>query len=125
MREQENISYSGFSFSKPTIDLTLAPALPNGKRGVSDNADLNSLNAPMNTLVTKVTDVLNKIVAAVQKADAFDKAEENALVDSVKVIASNFVTKMEEIKMALPQRMSKEIADTEALDATNISNLSA
>jgi len=125
MREKENLSYSGFSFSKPNTDLTLGAALPNGKRGVADNADLNSLNGPMNTLVAKVTDVLDKIIVDVQNADAFDKAEETALVDSVKRIQTGFVTSMEEIKIALSQRMGKEIADNEALDAANISNLSA
>lgn len=123
--EGEGISYSGFEFGKPGTEIVLNNTLPNGKLGVADGADLNTINTPMGSLVNNVNNNLDAIKNAVNGADAFDMAEAQALTDSVTRIKDDFNAKMEELENSLSTRMSGEIGLRENLDSTNQSNLGA
>lgn len=123
--EDESISYSGFSFGKPNVSLQLNGTLPNGKKGVADGADLDTINQPMKMLIDKVSASLDQIRSTVSSADAFDNAEQQALTNSINTIKNNFVEKMTELKSSLQNRMSSEISTRDNLDKTNIENLSA
>lgn len=121
--EEEHISYSGFSFDKPALNFELAAALPNGKVGVADGANLKDIETPMTNLVNEVVEILNEIKAKVSSADAFDNAEQEALTSSIDRIKNTFETNMNELSQSLVDRMSKEISARDELDATNIQNL--
>lgn len=123
--ENENIVYNGFSFGTPNISLTLNNALPSGKIGVADGADLNAINAPMTSLVSEVTEVLGEVKKAVVNSDAFSQSEQSALTTAVDKINSAFGTSMTELKETLATRMSGEIEARAQLDNANLSNLGA
>lgn len=123
--EDESISYSGFSFGKPNVSLQLNSTLPNGKKGVADGADLDTINTPMKMLIDKVSTSLDQIRTTVSSADAFDNAEQQALTNSINNIKNTFVENMSELKNSLQTRMSSEISTRDSLDKTNIENLSA
>jgi len=122
--EDTNISYSGFSFEKPTTDLTLNATLPSGKVGVADGADLNTINTPVMTLVANINSTLDNISSTVSGADAFDAVEQGALTQAVNTIKTNFDTGMQELTTSLESRMSGEIEERDALNAANEANLS-
>lgn len=121
--EEEHISYSGFSFDKPALNFELAAALPNGKVGVMDGANLKDIETPMKNLITEVCEILNEIKSKVSSADAFDNAEQEALTNSIERIKTAFETEMNDLNQSLVDRMSKEISTRDELDKTNIQNL--
>ena len=123
--ENESISYPGFAFGKPATALNLGATLPNGKVGVADGADLNTINAPMNKMVNNVNATLTNIANTVKGADAFDMDEQSALANAISNIKSKFEATMGELENSLNSRMSNEISLRDQLDSTNISNLEA
>ena len=121
--EAENISYPGFAFGKPNTTLNLAAALPNGKVGVADGADIGTINDPMKRMVERITSLLDNIVNTVRGADAFDVEEQTALTTAVSNIKAKFEAGMQELENSLATRMSNEISVRDQLNATNKSNL--
>lgn len=121
--ESENITYTGFSFGIPSVNLELNQTLPNGKVGVSDNADLKAINVPMENLVVGVTNVLDTIVNKVKAADALDAEEQEALTQRILNIKSDFNKEMEDRKSELTTRMQGEISAREELRNVNLGNL--
>lgn len=117
--EEENIRYSGFSFGKPNATISLNNTLPNGKVGVADGADLDSINVPMTTMVNKVDSNLDEIKSAVSSSDAFDSNEQEGLNSSIERIKNNFNNAINELKNSLSTRMSGEIEARNNLDKTN------
>ncbi len=123
--ENESISYPGFTFGTPSTGAlnSLNNTLPNGKVGVAEGADLNTINNDFTTFVSQVDDTLNNIVTTVQNADAFDSSEQQALTSSVTTIKNNFNSSMDTLKSQLNTRVSSEISTRDQLNQTNISNL--
>lgn len=122
--EETQISYSGFSFGKPNVTLTLNATLPSGKVGVADGADLNTINTPVTTLVANIDSTLDSISSTVSSADAFDAGEQSALTQAIATIKANFNSKMQELTSSLATRMSGESETRATLDETNQANLS-
>lgn len=118
-QEQESISYSGFSFGKPNSTITVNATLPNGKVGVADGADLDSINVPMTTMISKIDSNLDEIKNAVSSSDAFDSNEQEGLNTSINRIKTNFNNSMNELKNSLASRMSGEISSRQELDRAN------
>lgn len=125
MVENESIAFSGFSFGKPTIDMTLNATLPNGKVGMNDEADLSTINNPMEKLTTSVVGILNEIANKVQTADALDNDEQAALTQRLNSIKSDFEMKMNELKDSLSSRIQQEIDIRNHMKKVNLDNLSA
>lgn len=123
--ENENISYTDFAFGTPSIDLTLNEALPNGKVGVADKADLNDIKTPVETLASNVESTLENIISTVNSIDAFSDAEQQGLITSVQNIKNKFKTEMDELKNSLSTRMSGEISARDELNRVNVENLSS
>lgn len=123
--EGENISYSGFTFGRPNTQLTLNNALPNGKVGVMDGIDLNTIGEPMKRMVEKVTSLLDNIANAVKTADAFDMEEQSSLASAISNIKVRFENQMQELQNSLTTRLGNEMSLREQLDSTNQSNLGA
>ncbi len=123
--ENENISYPGFTFGTPSAGALneLNSTLPNGKVGVAEGADLNTINSDFTTFVSRIDDTLNNIMSTVQNADAFDSNEQQALTTSVTNIKNKFNSTMDTLKGELNTRVSSEISTRDQLNATNISNL--
>lgn len=107
--EQENMYYTGFTFSVPSFSMKLNPTLPNGKKGVADGVDLNTINAPVVALISQIDSSLDGIVEAVTKTDAFSTAEQNALATSISTIKSTFDRGMDVLKSSLATRVNGEI----------------
>lgn len=124
MIEQESIYYPGFSFAKPSSAITLNNALPNGKTGVADNANLDTINAPMQNMVASINDILDGILRTVTAADAFSDAEQQALARSIQNIRTAFNNEMDELKKSLETRMNEEIETRNKLNAANAGLLS-
>ena len=123
--ESENITYSGFEFTKPSIDLTLNETLPNEKVGVADNADLNTIQTPVKTLITNINDILDGISSTVASIDAFSINEQNALTTAISDIKTTFAENMEtNVTTPLSSRMSEEISKRETSDKIIIDRLS-
>lgn len=122
-QEKEDIRYGGFSFGKPNVTISLNNTLPNGKVGVADGADLDSINVPMNTMVQKVDSNLDEIKLAVRGSDAFDSNEQEALNTSIDRIKTSFNNSMNELKNSLATRMSGEISSRDSLNRANQSLL--
>lgn len=118
-QEQESISYSGFSFGKPNSTISVNATLPNGKVGVADGADLDSINVPMTTMINKIDSNLDEIKNAVSSSDAFDSNEQEGLNTSINRIKTNFNNSMNELKNSLANRMSGEISSRQELDRAN------
>ena len=124
MIEQENIYYPGFSFAIPSSAITLNQTLPNGKTGVAENADLNTINAPMTNMVNSINSILDGILSTVRAADAFSEAEQQALSQSITNIKNAFNNEMDELKKSLETRMNEEIETRNQLNAANTGLLS-
>ena len=123
--ENENINYNEFEFGKPSISLDLNDALPNGKVGVADKADLNDIKTPVETLATNVAATLDNIITTVNSIDAFSDDEQQGLVTSVTNIKNKFESEMDELKNSLNTRMSGEISARDELNRVNVQNLSS
>ena len=119
MVEQENISYPGFSFSKPAVAIELNATLPSGMVGVAEGADLDSINGPMTNFVTNVTNIIGSIVTAIQNAEAFSGEEQQALAASINNIKTSFNSEMNELANSLRTRMSEEIDARSNLENAN------
>ena len=118
MVEQENISYPGFSFSKPAVAIELNATLPSGMVGVAEGADLDSINVPMNNFVTNVNNIIGSISTAIQNADAFSGEEQQALAASIN-IKTSFNSEMNELANSLRTRMTEEIDARSNLENAN------
>lgn len=124
--EGTNITYSGFSPAPtPSVNLTLNDKLPNGKVGVADNADLTTIETPMDTLVTDVNSVLSTLESTVSQADAFDDVSATALSDSFTSIKNTFKNGMDGLKESFRTRMSGEISKRDAGDTIIRASLGA
>lgn len=124
--ENEAIGYIGFTMAKPSnINITLNATLPNGKIGLSDNADIyNAINTPMNGLKANVDSALSSINDKVRTSDAFDANEQEALTTSINNIKNAFMEKMEELNASLKTRLEAEQNSRNTLDSINRENLS-
>ena len=118
--EDESINYPGFSFSKPNFDATLANTLPNGKVGVADGADVNTVANPINNMTQSINSVLGEIVSTVKSADAFDGAEQEVLTSAVSNAQSKFNEAMGELTSSLSTRLEGEQSTRQELNTTNI-----
>ena len=123
--EGENISYAGFTFGKPNTQLTLNNALPNGKVGVMDGVDINTIGEPMKRMVERVVSLLDSIASTVKTADAFDMEEQSSLASAITNIKVKFENSMQELQNSLNTRLGNEMSLREQLDSTNQSNLGA
>ena len=122
--EGEEISYSGFSFTAPQIELSINATLPNGKKGVMDGASLDDIKTPINNLINNVSGYLDAIESAVKSADALDQEEQSTLSTSITQIKNKFNSSMTELSNSLSTRMSGEIAERDKLLQANKTNLS-
>ena len=119
MVEQENISYPGFSFSKPAVAIELNATLPSGMVGVAEGADLDSINGPMTNFVTNVNNIIGSIGTAIQNAEAFSGEEQQALAASINNIKTSFNSEMNELANSLRTRMTEEIDARSNLENAN------
>ena len=122
--EKEELVFDGFKAQKPTLSITINETLPNGKKGVLDGADLNTLVGPIDKLYTNATADLDEIVKYVCNSDAFDIDEQTALSNTITGIKTKFVQAISELKTSMKTRVSNEIATRSTLDTTNVQNLS-
>lgn len=119
--EQEDINYKGFSMGTPNVEMSLNNALPNGKVGVAENAEIADIK--LSDLETAVCGILDNIKSTVQSADAFDNAEQEALSQGVESLKKLFTDAMIELTKSLETRMNGEIALREKLATANIGGL--
>ena len=121
--EKEHIIYPGFRFGRPDTNMNINNTLPNGKVGVADGANLESINGPMKTMVERINSILDSVVSTVRSADALDIEEQESLTQGVQKIKNHFDTEMAQLQESLESRMSGEIAERDSLNQTNKSIL--
>lgn len=124
MVEEENFTYTGFTFTKPVISAELAKTLAGGKVGLLEGTDVTALANPINKMIVQINGVLEDIVTAVKEADAFGVKEQEALVRAVEFAKSKFNEAMNELKTSLNERLVGEQTVREELSSTNASNYS-